>query len=146
MGAVLKYDVGVEGAGSAKGTPKADPADNVVGANDPGEGAWADAQAPEAGALPPEPGLPPHAPPPPAAPPPLAPPPTALPFPAEGQAPALAAAKPQPEQAAVGPDTPAPMTTGQGHHAGPRDPGSRLLGEDAATGDKGVPAPDTRIN
>src|SRR3546814_17393163 len=118
MGAVLKYDVGVEGAGSAKGTPKADPADNVVGANDPGEGAWADAQAPEAGALPPEPGLPPHAPPPPAGPPPLAPPPTAMPFPAEGQAPDVAADMPQPEQAADGSDTEAPMSTVHGHPPG----------------------------
>src|SRR3546814_10780347 len=80
--------------------------------------------------LPPEPGLPPHAPPPPAGPPPLAPPPTAMPFPAEGQAPDVAADMPQPEQAAVGSDTEAPISTGHGHHACARAPGSRLLGDE----------------
>src|SRR3546814_19846314 len=74
--------------------------------------------------LPPEPGLPPHAPPPPAGPPPLAPPPTAMPFPPEGQAPDVAADMPQPEQAPLGPDTQAPMSTGHGHHPRPRAPGS----------------------
>src|SRR3546814_13537909 len=72
------YEMRVEGAGRATGTPKPDPADNVLAANDTGESAFADAPAPEAGALPPEPGLPPHAPPPPAGPPPLAPPPTEI--------------------------------------------------------------------
>src|SRR3546814_19891910 len=78
--------------------------------------------------LPPEPGLPPHAPPPPAGPPPLAPPPTAMPFPPEGQAPDVAADMPQPEQAAGGSDTEAPLSTGTGQQAGARAPGSRQLG------------------
>src|SRR3546814_14384724 len=65
-----------------------------------------------------------------------------MPFPAEGQAPDVAADMPQPEQAAVGSDTEAPMSTGHGHHAGARAPGSRLLGDDASTGAKELPAPE----
>src|SRR3546814_14266694 len=53
---------------------------------------------------------------------------------------------PQPEQAAVGSDTEAPMSTGHGHHAGARAPGSRLLGDDASTGAKELPAPARWIN
>src|SRR3546814_8886364 len=53
---------------------------------------------------------------------------------------------PQPEQAAVGSDTEAPMSTGHGHHAGARAPGSRLLGDDASTGAKELPAPERWIN
>src|SRR3546814_4876444 len=69
-----------------------------------------------------------------------------MPFPAEGQAPDVAADMPQPEQAAVGSDTEAPMPTGHGHHAGARAPGSLLLGDDASPGAKELPAPDSWIN
>src|SRR3546814_4197766 len=69
-----------------------------------------------------------------------------MPVPAEGQAPDVAADMPQPEQAAVGSDTEAPMSTGHGHHAGARAPGSRLLGDDASTGAKELPAPERWIN
>src|SRR3546814_11271455 len=69
-----------------------------------------------------------------------------MPFPAEGQAPDVAADMPQPEQAAVGSDTEAPMSTGHGHHAGARAPGSRLLGDDASTGATELPAPERWIN
>src|SRR3546814_17553102 len=43
-------------------------------------------------------------------------------------------------------DTEAPMSTGHGHHAGARAPGSRLLGDDASTGAKELPAPERWIN
>src|SRR3546814_2791459 len=38
------------------------------------------------------------------------------------------------------------MSTGHGHHAGARAPGSRLLGDDASTGAKELPAPERWIN
>src|SRR3546814_18763393 len=67
-------------------------------------------------------------------------------FRSEGQAPDVAADMPQPEQAAVGSDTEAPMSPGHGHHAGARPPGSRLLGDDASTGATELPAPARWIN